>query len=73
MLKPLGSKIECVKVTKSISKLPSLILLFKGTTSKYDEISIFFSLNFSRIKAAVNGVAYILHLRFGHMCATAPM
>ena len=50
ILKPLGSKIECVKVTKSISKLPSLILLFKGTTSKYDEISIFFSLNFSKIK-----------------------
>ena len=32
MLKPLGSRIECVKVIKSISKLPSLILLFKATT-----------------------------------------
>ena len=41
MLKPLGSKIECVKVTKSISKLSSFILLFKGTTSKYDRINFF--------------------------------
>ena len=65
MLRPLGSKIECVNVTKSISKLPSLILLFKGTISKNEEISIFFSLNFSRISAAVKGVAYILHLRLG--------
>ena len=73
MLKPLGSRIECVSVTKSISNFPSLILLFNGTISRKEEISIFFSLNFSSIRAAVKGVAYILHLRSGHICATAPM
>ena len=52
-------------VIKSISKLSSFILLFKGTTSKYEEISILFSLNFSKTKAAVNGVAYNLHLSSG--------
>ena len=34
ILKPFGSKIEWVKVTKSISKCSSLILVFKGTTSR---------------------------------------
>ena len=42
MLKPLGSRIECVSVTKSISNFPSLILLFNGTISRKEEISIFF-------------------------------
>ena len=31
------------------------------------------SLNFSRISAAVKGVAYILHFNSGQMCATAPI
>ena len=73
ILRPFGSKIEWVKVTKSISKSPSLILLFNGTIFKNDEISIFFSLNFSVRSAAVKGVANNLHLRFGQICATAPM
>ena len=31
------------------------------------------SLNFSKINAAVKGVAYILHFRLGQICATAPI
>ena len=34
ILNPLGSKIECVSVTKSISKGPKLILLFSSTIFK---------------------------------------
>ena len=36
-------------------------------------ISIFFSLNFSVIKTDVKGVAYILHLSLGQICAIAPI
>ena len=58
MLKPFGSKIECVKVTKSISKLPSLILVFKGTTSRYEEILIFFCvkifLNYEKKQSSID-------------------
>ena len=57
MQRPLGSRIECVKVTKSISKLPSLILLFSATIFKCETMSIFFSLNFSTSNVAVKGVA----------------
>ena len=39
MLNPFGSKIECVKVTKSISNSPSFILLFSGTIFKKEEIN----------------------------------
>ena len=56
ILKPLGSKIEWVRVTKSISKAPSLIWLFNGTILRNEDISIFFSLNFSVSRAAVKGV-----------------
>ena len=48
-------------------------LKFNGTIFRKDEISIFFSLNFSVINAAVNGVANNLHLSSGHICATAPI
>ena len=57
MLKPFGSKIEWVKVTNSISNGPNLILPFNLTIFNFFFISIFFSLNFSAIKTAVNGVA----------------
>jgi hypothetical protein len=73
ILNPFGSKIECVKVTKSISKSPSLIWLFNGTIFRKEEISIFFSLNFSVSNAAVKGVANNLHFNSGHICATAPI
>ena len=57
ILRPLGSKIECVKVINSILKGPNLTVPFKSTIFKLFPISIFFSLNFSFIKTLVNGVA----------------
>jgi len=52
-------------VINSILKGPKFILPFSLTISKCLVISIFFSLNFSITKLAVNGVAYILHLSSG--------
>ena len=67
ILKPLGSNIECVKVIYSILNGPNSTDPFKFTISKLFVISICFSLNFSFIKTAVNGVAKILHFNFGHI------
>ena len=64
IFKPFGSIIEWVKVTKSILKGSSLTVPFNWTICKKGIISIFFSLNFSVTRDAVNGVAYILHLNF---------
>ena len=61
ILSPLGSRIECVKVMYSILKESKIIVPFNSTILRYFVISIFFSLNFSFTKIAVNGVANILH------------
>ena len=66
ILKPFGSSIECVKVMYSISNFSNEIFPFNSTICRSLVISICFSLNFSFIKTAVNGVAYILHCSFGH-------
>ena len=40
---------------------------------RYSDILIFFSLNFSSINEAVNGVAKILVFKLGQTCVKAPM
>ena len=57
ILSPLGSKIEWVKVIYSTSKGFKSTFPFNSTICKSFVISICFSLNFSLIKTAVNGVA----------------
>ena len=54
-------------------KGPNEIFPFNFTILIFLDISIFFSLNFSSIRIAVNGVAYISQFNKGHMCATAPI
>ena len=56
ILNPLGSNIECVKVINSILNGFKSTVPFKSTIFKLLPISIRFSLNFSLIKTAVNGV-----------------
>ena len=57
IFKPFGSKIECVSVMYSISKGSKFTFPFSSTICKSLVISICFSLNFSLINTAVNGVA----------------
>ena len=73
ILKPFGSKIECVSVINSILNGFNSNVLLSSFIFKNGLISIFFSLNFSEIKTLVNGVAYILHFSFGQICAIAPI
>ena len=57
ILSPLGSSIECVRVTNSILKGPNEILPLSSTIFNLFPKSIFFSLNFSLINMLVKGVA----------------
>jgi len=66
ILRPLGSRIECVNVIYSILNGFKLIVPFNSIIFKSFVISMCFSLNFSLIKSAVKGVAKILHLSLGH-------
>ena len=61
ILRPFGSNIECVNVINSILNGSKFTVPFKSTILRLLPMSILFSLNFSLIKTAVNGVENILH------------
>ena len=73
IIRPFGSRIEWVNVMYSILKGYKSIVPFNCTILRCLVISMCFSLNFSLISTAVNGVAYILHSSCGHRCAIAPI